>query len=311
MPSTKTVAVAGAGHVGSAVVTALLAKGTHVRVLVRPGSEAKYDALKAKGAQIRVVPTNEDLEAAVTGCYAVVSTVAGGKETFVDYQIALFKACKAAGVKRFFGSDFGVNVFNVEYAVSPTLAGKAFLRKQFLELRGDSPIEIVTVINGIFANPYNMEFCQWVDWPTMTVNMWGKGHTPIDMVTFQDLGRIVAEAAIDDAPLDGIVGVSADRVTVEQVLKTYEEVTGKKFTWVHKGDVKALEAETATRLKNEPANVAAWLPLQIQKVVEGGGVDAPKPWLNERYPAVKLKTVKESIAAGEWATHHTGSALKA
>ena len=116
----KHIAVAGATGAGGAgtghlVLEALLAKKAagkidSIRVLGRnPATEAKVaevEAIKKMGVDFHAVDYNDEaeVEAALSGVDCLVSSLAGG--AIPDLELALFRAARAAGVKRVLPSQF-------------------------------------------------------------------------------------------------------------------------------------------------------------------------------------------------------------
>jgi nucleoside-diphosphate-sugar epimerase len=298
----KLVVVAGAaGKLGRLVIGALLAQpGVRVRALVRdPGKpEAAqlaservelhaYDVLSADAAQHAE---------SVRGAYAVVSTLQGGPDVIVGGQLALLRAAKAAGARRFIPSDYSYDLFSLPEGIN---INSDWRRTHAVQARAEvtPAFEVVHVLQGIFADRTVLGFLGLFDAEARILRYWGDGTTPIDWTTWDDTARFTAAAALDDRAVPERLYVAGDRMSALEMAATWERLRGEKITRERLGSLDELLAETHRRLAAEPANMYAWLPLMYARGVFGGQA-LLGPLQNDRYPAIVPATIAQTIAAG-------------
>jgi nucleoside-diphosphate-sugar epimerase len=298
----KLVVVAGgAGKLGRLVIDSLLSHpGVEVRVLVRDPKKPEVAALARDRVSVvafdATTATEAERAAAVRGAFAVVSTLQGGPDVIVGAQLALARAAKAAGARRFIPSDYSYDYFTLPEGIN---VNSDWRRTFALGIRPEitPTFEVVHVMQGIFTDAYVLGFLGMFDGEKGVVRYWGDGKTPIDWTTWEDTARFTAAAAVDDRPVPEKLFVSGDRMDVLTFAKTWEEVKGKKLTLERLGSLDDLEAETKRRLGAEPQNMFAWLPLMYARGVFGGKalLGASE---NGRYPAIVPETVARAIARG-------------
>ncbi|NTV63390.1 MAG: NmrA family NAD(P)-binding protein, partial [Oscillochloris sp.] len=103
--------VGGTGTLGQTLVRMLREQGKAVRVLVRPGSAAKAEPLRALGAELigGDMRDTSSLELGCRGADVVISATSAGSDRreesrrMAEYQgpLNLLEAAKAAGVKQY------------------------------------------------------------------------------------------------------------------------------------------------------------------------------------------------------------------
>jgi len=301
MSNQLVVVVGGAGKLGRLVVNALLAQpGVTVRALVRDPKKPEVAEMAGPRVELAafdaVSATEAERAAAVKGAYAVVSTVQGGPEVIVDAQLALLRAAKAAGARRFLPSDYSFDLFLVPEGVNintdwrRTLAVKA-------QAEESDHFEVVHLLQGIFTDQYVLGFLGMFDGQQGVARYWGDGETPIDWTTWEDTARFIAAAATDARKVPSKLMVSGDRKTLREVAQAWEAARGRKMTLERLGSLDELAALTARTLHDEPQNMYAWLPLMYARCVFGGqGLLRDKH--NARYPDIQAETVAQAIARG-------------
>lgn len=295
------VVVGSAGKLGRLVVNSLLSQpGVKVRALVRDPKKPEAAALAGERVELMafdaVSATDAQRAAAVKGAYAVVSTVQGGPEVIIDAQLALLKAAKAAGARRFLPSDYSFDLFSVPEGVNVnsdwrrTLATKAVAEET-------ERFEVVHLLQGIFTDQYVLGFLGLFDGEKGVARYWGDGQTPIDWTTWEDTARYIAAAATDERKVPSRLMVSGERKSLLEVAKAWETAKGRKVTLERLGSLDDLSALTARKLKEEPANMYAWLPLMYVHCILGGhGVLRESH--NANYPGIRPETVAQAIARG-------------
>jgi hypothetical protein len=233
---------------------------------------------------------------AVRGAYAVVSTLQGGPEIIVDAQLALVRASKAAGARRFVPSDYSFDFFALPEGIN---INSDWRRKHaaLAKMEVSPSFEVVHVMQGIFADAYVLGFLGMLDGANGVVRYWGDGKTPIDWTTWEDTARFTAAAALDDAKVPERLYVSGDRLDTFEFAKVWESGHQKKLTLERLGSLEELAAETQRRLTAEPHNMYAWLPLMYARGVYGGQALLGKSE-NARYPEIRPESVAQAIARG-------------
>jgi nucleoside-diphosphate-sugar epimerase len=298
----KLVVVAGgAGKLGRLVVEALLMDpSARVRVLVRDPQKPDVASLAADRVELMVFDAASANEAslanAVRGAFAVVSTLQGGPDIIVDAQLALLRAAKAAGVRRFIPSDYSYNMFTLAKGINVNTDWRRTLAEHAKEEASEA-FEVVHVMQGIFTDTYVLGFLGILDAEKGVVRYWGDGTTPIDWTTWEDTARFIGAAALDSRKVPEHLFVSGDRMDLLSFATLWEKVHGKKLTREHLGSFAELEAETQRRLAAEPQNMYAWLPLMYAQGVFGGKA-LLGPTQNSLYPQIKAENVAAAAARG-------------
>lgn len=301
MNSKLVVVAGGAGKLGRLLVNALLAHpSVRVRVLVRDPLKPEVAAIARDRVELvafdAVKADDAARAAAVRGAFAVVSTLQGGPDVIVEAQLALLRAARAAGARRFISSNYSYNVFALPEGINVNSDWRRTLAEQARNEVSES-FEVVHVMQGIFADRDVLGFLGLVDEDKGAVRFWGDGNTPIDWTTWEDTARFTAAAALDERKVPEHLFVSGDRVDVLSLAKTWELSHGKKLTLERLGSLEELEAETKRRLATDPANMFAWLPLMYARGVFGGQA-LLGPTHNALYPEIKAETVAQAIARG-------------
>jgi nucleoside-diphosphate-sugar epimerase len=295
------VVAGGAGKLGRLLVNALLENpSAKVRVLVRdPG---KPELAGIAGDRVELVAfdavTADDAAraAAVKGAYAVVSTLQGGPDVIIDAQLALLRAAKAAGARRFIPSDYSYDLFALPAGININSDWRRALGE--LARQEVTPsFEVVHVLQGIFADAYVLGFLGLLDAEKGVVRYWGDGRTPIDWTTWEDTARFTAAAATDERSVPERLFVSGDRMDVLTFAKTWESAHGRSLTAERLGSLEELEEETKRRLASEPQNMYSWLPLMYARGTFGGQA-LLGPNHNSLYPEIKPETVAQAAARG-------------
>lgn len=298
----KLVAVAGAtGKLGRLVIESLLSHpGVTVRALVRDPDKAESRALASDRVELlrfdAVAATDAERQAAVKGTFAVVSALQGGPDTIVDAQLALLRAAKSAGARRFIPSDYSYNIFTLPEGINVNSDWRRTLAT-LADEEATGTFEIVHVLQGIFADRFVLGFMGMFDAERKVVRYWGDGKAPIDWTTWEDTARFTAAAALDDAAVPRRLFVAGDRMDALTFAKTLEKARGETITLERLGSLEELESETRRRLASEPQNMYGWLPLMYARGVFGAKA-LLGPTLNHRYPAIVAETVAQAVARG-------------
>jgi nucleoside-diphosphate-sugar epimerase len=296
----KIVVLAGAtGALGSDIAQALLEKpNVQLRLLVRPESVGKLATLKEKGAEIVEIDLQQEgndqqLVDGLNGAFSLISALNGGREIIVDTQAKMLNAARAAHVRRFIPSDFSYNIFGLDEGDNPNSDDRRAFAKVADAGRGD--VEVVHILNGAFLDKRIVfGFLGAFDLQQQQALLWGDGDAVTDVTTYRDTGRYAAEVAVDDAQVPAVFEVAGEVLTFNQLVKAYEEASGKSLTVVNKGSYADLDREIEARLKAEPGNFYAWLPLMYYRG-SFGGKGKLHAIANDRYPSVKPETVQDYV----------------
>ncbi|KAF9277779.1 hypothetical protein BGZ68_009002 [Mortierella alpina] len=242
MSSSLTIAVAGAtGTLGAPITNALLAAGYKVKILTR--SKASSDVLadyQSKGAHIVFDAYNDkNLQNGLQGADILLSTVGTGPD-FYNSQVELIDTAKAAGVKRFVASEFGLD--GIKYAKQNDLhfflADKAKLR-DYLEKSG---LEYTYILNGLFAE-YLPVF--GFDLKNKTATIHAPPTTQFSITSIADIGRFTALALSSPLSRNATLRVVSHTATFQEYVQLFEKATGSKWQLVQDLDARARIAKSA------------------------------------------------------------------
>ena len=295
------VVVGAAGKLGRLVVGALLSHpGVRVRALVRDPQKAEVASLAGPRVELAAFDASAVSDAqrsdAVRGAYAVISTLQGGPDVIVDAQLALLRAAKATGARRFIPSDYSYDVFSLPEGVNINSDWRRTLG-ELARAEVSDTFEVVHVMQGIFADAYVLGFLGMLDRERGALRYWGDGTTPIDWTTWEDTARFAAAAALDARPVPAKLYVRGERMDTLTFARTYEKVHGKALTLERLGSLEELEQATKRALASEPANMYAWLPLMYARGVYGGQALLGE-LQNHRYPDIHAETVAQAMSRG-------------
>lgn len=298
----KLILVAGAtGKLGRLVISSLLeTPDVRVRALVRDPAKPEAAALAGDRVELvafdAVTATDAQRAEVARGVWAAVSALQGGPDVIIDAQLALLRAVKAAGARRFIPSDYSYDLFSLPEGVNINSDWRrAFGEAARREVT--SSFEVVHVLQGIFADRFVLGFLGLLDAERGVIRYWGDGETPIDWTTWEDTARFAAAAALDEGSVPERLYVSGDRMNVLAFARAWETAYGRKPTLERLGTLDDLAAETRRRLAAEPANMLAWLPLMYARGMYGGQA-LLGPTHNARYPHIKPETVPQALARG-------------
>ncbi len=301
----QTVLVAGAtGMLGSRIAFHLLgADGTSVRLLVRPGTTARPDKLAAlqplldAGAQAVEADLTDPaaLRHATTGVDVVVSALAGGRAVIVDGQIALARASKASGVRRFFPSDFALDLFTM----TPGVVASYDVRREADEAIAGIGIESVHVLNGAFLDMFaSPRGALDLDAGAGTATYWGTGREKFELTTVEDTARYTARAALDRDLPAGKFAVVGETLGFSDMVDEIERQSGRTFTRVSRGTVEELEQAAAAAREQDPASMDTLIAGYQVAMLTGRA--ALTDLQNDRYPDIEPTGYAELVAAN-WA----------
>jgi len=186
----------GTGHLGSAVVQRLTARGMGVRVLSRNPSRARAsvpEGVEIVAGDVRVAASLTD---ALAGVETVISAVTGfgpdgdgPRKVDLEGNANLIDAATAAGVKHFILiSIHGAAANHAMELYRAKFMAEERLRASGLEWTIIRPTVFMELWAGIIGDPLLK---------TGTATVFGRGGNPINFVSVQDVARFIERAIVD------------------------------------------------------------------------------------------------------------------
>lgn len=237
----KDMLVLGAGQLGMAVLRALAprvrAAGARLTVLISPRMlEARPEPDAAGIAALRELDVDllgADLaadEATLAEVFRAFRTVVNctGFVAGPGTQLRITRAALAAGVKRFFPWQFGV-----DYDVVGRGSGQPVFDEQYEVrqlLRGQSGTEWVIVSTGMFTSFVFEPAFDVVNLDRGTVHGLGSWQTKVTLTTPDDVGMLTAEILFAEPRIaNRVVRVAGDTISYGDLADVVERVTGRRF----------------------------------------------------------------------------------
>lgn len=259
--------VLGAGQLGLAVVRKLAprlrAANERLTVLVAPqtmNAPSGQDALtlaelRELGVEIMGLDLASD-EQTLTSLFKRFRTVVNctGFVAGPGTQLKITRTVLAAGVKRYFPWQFGV-----DYDVVGRGSGQPVFDEQYEVrglLRGQTGTEWVIVSTGMFTSFLFEPSFDVVDLARRTVNGLGSWDTKVTVTTPEDIGKLTTEILLAEPRIvDQVVYVAGDTISYGQLAQVVERVTGlpfKKTEWTLdklRSDLAAAPDDVMTRYR--------------------------------------------------------------
>jgi uncharacterized protein YbjT (DUF2867 family) len=236
--ATPTILVAGAiGDLGTRITRALVARGAHVRALVRHDApDADLDRVRALGAEPVTADVSDvtSVATAVRGADCVVSVLNGLREVILDRQSVLLDAAVAAGVPRFISSDYSADFTKSAPGANRNLD----LRREFMGRADRAPIRVTSILNGAFMDLLGAEM-PIIQPRIRRVLFWGDADQPLDFTTKDDVAAYTAAAALDDTT-PRILRIAGDTLSVRDLTGTLTQTTGRHYRPLRAGSVGSL-----------------------------------------------------------------------
>lgn len=280
------------GNLGPHLVKALIKREKDVYALIRPDSmadPAKVNPLREMGVHLVEGDLSNpvSLEHACAGKDAVISAAGGGQ---LMMQEALLKAAKAAGVKRFIPSEFGVDPNAAGHGACDLFDAKMAVQKMIM----NSGIPYTMLYTHGFMEFWASGLGQLGNSPASgTVEVYGDGQVKAPLVSLPDIGLFTAEVLDDPEMANREVRITANVTTQEQLIATYEEVTGNK---VQRKYVPKAELDLRIEQSNTPEKMGERILAQLHRSVwVNGDTMKLRPEAVEatrQYPDVPIKTLK-------------------
>jgi uncharacterized protein YbjT (DUF2867 family) len=239
--------VGASGTLGTEICRKLAEEGRQVKALVRDSTDpAKRDKLKGFGADLVYGDLKDlsTLEAACLGISTVVSTAsstfsrqAGDSIESVDSQgqLNLVRAARSAGVHHFIFISF-----------PPTPEDFALQRAKVAverELAESGPT--YTVLQPTFFTEVWLSAAVGFDVANASAQIYGSGRNKISWISYLDVARFAGACVDNPAVRNCVIKLGGpEALSPLEVVQTFEEVSGRKFTVTHIPE-EALRAQQA------------------------------------------------------------------
>jgi len=282
MTYTSIAVFGGTGNIGVPIVHALAAdKSLKVTVLTRTESLDKkkdlLDQFRNEGASVVGLEINvESLTVALQGIDLVVSACA---MTGYESQKDLIDASKAAGVKRIYLSEYGMNDLENPEVLHPAFTGKQQMRK-YATTAG---LEVVVYHSGFFLDWLMSPFYS-VDHEKKTILVVGNGNEKFAVVTMKNLGLTLTESinhpALASKPgvQQYLLAVNKTVVTWNELIAAHEKVTGTKWQVTFK------DADEVQKTLADPStDIWASFGMFLQLYIAKGWAAPSKSNLNDQF----------------------------
>lgn len=296
-PKLTVLVIGSTGMLGIKIVSALLDKrAIQVKAMVRPNSydkednRKKIDEIKAKGAIIVEgdLMKPDTLLPVFEGVDVVVSAV-GNNQVTVSGQKNAIAVAQKQGVKKFIPSDYTINYRELDYGDNHNLD----MRKEVFDYLQSTNLTYTSVLNGAFTEILLSPFLQIFDFDNSIFNYWGDGEVQFDTTTTDDTAKYVAEVVSDPETANTFVEVAGDVISMDKLLTTYEQTTGKALTKKRLGSIEDLKSWIEQK-KQKADSPMEYLPQQyLYAMVSGKGKF--NNIQNARYPKIEPLTTKQYL----------------
>ena len=229
--------VGATGLLGSRVCKELAAQGKPVAAMVRnAGDDAKVSALREAGAELVEGDLKDpsSLDRACQGRTAVISTASASlsrqagdsiQSVDLDGQRSLIDAAKAAGVGKFVYISFSSNMTTD----GPVTAAKRTI-EQYLQESGLD----YTILRCGFLMEVMVAPLVGFDYANGKAVVYGSGENPLSLVSMGDVARMVAMCLDKPEASNTVIEFGGpEPVTLHELVRTFEEVSGRPFEMQH------------------------------------------------------------------------------
>ncbi len=291
------IVVAGAtGNLGGRIAKALLERGARVRALVRHGTARdKLERLQELGVAIASVDFSSasQVAPACSGASCLVSALAGLRDVIVEAQTVLLDAAIKAGVPRFIPSDYSIDFTKFPPGENRNLD----LRREFHQRLDKASIRATTIFNGAFAEMLTGQM-PLILFKRKRVLYWGDADQRMDFTTIDDTAAFTASAALDPST-PRFLRIAGDQLSARELAAVVSAVTGKKFRLFRAGGLRMLGTlikVARTVAPGEKELYPVWQGMQYMRNMFDGRAKL-EPLDNDRYPRIRLTTVRDVLSA--------------
>jgi len=239
--------VGASGMLGTEICRKLVESGKAVRALVRASTDfGKRDALKSLGAGLAYgdLKNPSTLGAACQGVSTVISTASstfsrqeGDSIESVDSagQLNLIREAKAAGVQHFIFISFPPAP--VDFALQ---RAKRAVEKALAESGVAYTVLQPTFFTEVWLSP-----AVGFDMANASARIYGSGQNQISWISYFDVARFATASVRNPAARNSVIKLGGpEPLSPLQVVRIFEETTGRKFVVTHVPD-EALRAQQA------------------------------------------------------------------
>jgi uncharacterized protein YbjT (DUF2867 family) len=229
--------VGATGLLGSRVAKELAAQGKPVAAMVRnAGDDAKVGALKAAGVELIEGDLKDPttLQRACQTRTAVISTASASlsrqagdniQSVDLDGQRSLIDAAKAAGVAKFIYISFSSNMTTD----GPVTAAKREV-EQHLQASGLD----YTILRCGFLLEVMVAPIVGFDYANAKAVVYGSGENPLSPLSMDDVARMCALCLDHPQASNAVIEFGGPTpVTLHELVRTFEEVSGRQFDVQH------------------------------------------------------------------------------
>ena len=291
------IVVAGAtGNLGGRIAKALLERGASVRALVRHGAARdKLERLQELGVAIASVDFSSASQVALacSGASCLVSALAGLRDVIVEAQTVLLDAAITAGVPRFIPSDYSIDFTKFPPGENRNLD----LRREFHQRLDKASIRATTIFNGAFAEMLTGQM-PLILFKRKRVLYWGDADQRMDFTTIGDTAAFTACAALDPST-PRFLRIAGDQLSARELAAVVSAVTGKNFRLFRAGGLRMLGTLIKVARTVAPGGkelYPAWQGMQYMRNMFDGRAKL-EPLDNDRYPRIRLTTVRDVLSA--------------
>ncbi|KAL0936813.1 NmrA-like family protein [Colletotrichum truncatum] len=306
------VIVGGAGSVGHSIVEELAKYGIYkISVWTRKEISTAVIPNGAQGVQVTDYTDHDQLVKLLTGVNTVLAFINPMGDPGNATQKALIDACIAAKVRRFAPSEW---------------AGKTYTsiemykhKAEVLDYLKEVNKETTVLEYGLFQPGLLMDYLAHPYPPSKHTNTFAllfdllgaravvveDGSASMCFTAAADVGKVVARAIQSDEPWPVEGGIVGEKVTMSDLVKIGEKVTGKSFE-VHTVKAADLEAgewkATWQPTFNEALSAGDTKKLVVPFIsgwalgIYKGLIDLEPDW-NRRFPNIKFTSVEEMLNA--------------
>ncbi|RKP10689.1 hypothetical protein THASP1DRAFT_4654, partial [Thamnocephalis sphaerospora] len=213
----------GTGVLGKLIVNALVKDGAYkVAVLSRTGSDSeKLNRLRQRGIRVACADyhDHDGLVQALQGFDVVLSALS--LNSLLEPQLALVRAAKQAGVRRFVPSEFGLD------SAATTTPLKDASRQVQQAIR-EAGLEPTYYYNGIFYE-FTISPFFGLDVASGKASIIGSGDAPFSITYRADVAAFVAASLKDPRSRNATLRIQGARTTFNDIIAQINAITGRKL----------------------------------------------------------------------------------
>jgi len=287
----KVLVAGGTGNMGQNITRELLSKKEfQVFVLSRDQNSDIAKSLSAAGATILVGdPMNaSSIEGKLNGIDVVISAV--NNEALYQGQLNLVAEAKKAGVKRFYPSEFGIDLTQTDIPIEAKFFGAKFAVIKAIE---DAGLEYTRMFVGFFPET-TFQPSTWLGFdissgqPTIP----GDGDQKISWTTIPDAARFTVASLQDyNNSKNASISVEGDRLSFNEVIAIYQQIHPNK-----KVEPKYTTLDELRAILKTQANPFDKAKEQLAVTLANGNALLDEKKI-KRYDSVVPMTVKQLIQA--------------